>query len=45
VVELLAGGATIDLESPVAGRRVSQLVDEDEAVTPGAVIAEFEVAP
>ena len=45
VVELLAGGATIDLESPVAGRLVAQLVDEDEAVTPGTVIAEFEAAP
>jgi pyruvate/2-oxoglutarate dehydrogenase complex dihydrolipoamide acyltransferase (E2) component len=45
VVELLAGGATIDLESPVAGRLVAQLVDEDEAVTPGMVIAEFEAAP
>ena len=45
VVELLAGGATIDLESPVAGRLVTQLVDEDEAVTPGTVIAEFEAGP
>ena len=39
VVELLAGGATIDLESPVAGRLVAQLVDEDEVVRPGTVIA------
>lgn len=45
VVELLAGGATLDLESPVAGRLVTQFVDEDEPVTPGMVIAEFEVAP
>ena len=45
VVELLAGGATIDLESPVAGRLVAQLVDEDETVTPGTAIAEFEAAP
>ena len=45
VVELLAGGATIDLESPIAGRLVKQLVDEDEVVTPGMVIAEFEAAP
>ena len=45
VVELLAGGATIDLESPVAGRLVAQLVDEDEVVRPGMVIAEFEAAP
>jgi pyruvate/2-oxoglutarate dehydrogenase complex dihydrolipoamide acyltransferase (E2) component len=45
VVELLAGGAIIDLESPVAGRLVAQLADEDELVTPGMVIAEFEAAP
>jgi pyruvate/2-oxoglutarate dehydrogenase complex dihydrolipoamide acyltransferase (E2) component len=45
VVELLAGGATIDLESPVAGRLVAHLVDEDEVVAPGMVIAEFEAAP
>lgn len=45
VVELLAGGATIDLESPVSGRLVTQLVDEDEVVSPGTVIAEFEAAP
>ena len=45
VVELLVGGATIDLESPVAGRLVAQLVDEDDVVTPGATIAEFEAGP
>ncbi len=45
VVELLAGGATIDLEAPVAGRLVAQLVEEDEEVAPGRVIAEFETAP
>jgi len=45
VVELLAGGATIDLEAPVAGRLVAQLVDEDDVVRPGTVIAEFEAAP
>lgn len=45
VVELLAGGATIDLESPVTGRLVAQLVEEDEEVAPGRVIAEFETAP
>ncbi len=45
VVELLAGGATIDLESPVAGRLVAHLADEDEVVAPGMVIAEFEAAP
>jgi pyruvate/2-oxoglutarate dehydrogenase complex dihydrolipoamide acyltransferase (E2) component len=42
VVELLSGAATIDLEAPVTGRLVRQLVDEDAAVTPGMVIAEFE---
>ena len=45
VVELLVGGATIDLEAPVAGRLVTQFVDEDDVVTPGTVIAEFEAAP
>jgi pyruvate/2-oxoglutarate dehydrogenase complex dihydrolipoamide acyltransferase (E2) component len=45
VVELLAGGATIDLESPVAGRLLTQLADEDEVLAPGTVIAEFEAAP
>ena len=42
VVELLAGGATIDLEAPVSGRLVAQMVDEDDPVAPGDVIAEFE---
>ena len=42
VVELLAGGASIDLGAPVAGRLVRQLVDEDETVTSGTVLAEFE---
>jgi len=45
VVELLAGGATIDLEAPVAGRLVTQLAEEDEEVSPGRVIAEFEATP
>ena len=44
VVELVCGGATIDLEAPVSGRLVQQLVDEDATVFPGAVIAEFESA-
>jgi pyruvate/2-oxoglutarate dehydrogenase complex dihydrolipoamide acyltransferase (E2) component len=44
VVELLAGGATIDLEAPVAGRLVAHLAEEDEEVAPGRVIAEFEAA-
>jgi len=42
VVELVAGGVTIDLEAPVSGRLVAWLVDEDEVVTAGTVLAEFE---
>jgi pyruvate/2-oxoglutarate dehydrogenase complex dihydrolipoamide acyltransferase (E2) component len=45
VVELLAGGATIDLESPVGGRLLTYLADEDDVVMPGMVIAEFEATP
>lgn len=45
VVELVAGGATIDLQAPVSGRMVAQLVDEDEPVEPGTVVAEFEADP
>jgi len=45
VVELLAGGAIIDLESPVTGRLATQWADEDEEVFPGMVIAEFEAVP
>ena len=44
VVELVAGGVTIDLEAPVDGRLVVQLVEEDEPVAPGLVLAEFETA-
>lgn len=43
VAELAAGGVTIDLEAPVAGRLVARFVDEDDAVETGTVIAEFEV--
>lgn len=42
VVELVAGGATIDLEAPVSGRLAAWLVEEDGAVTAGTVLAEFE---
>ena len=45
VVELIAGGAILDLEAPVSGRLAAQLADEDEVVVPGMVIAEFEAAP
>lgn len=41
VVELLGGGATIDLEAPVSGRLARVLVDEDSPVTAGTVLAEF----
>ena len=45
VVELLGGGVTIDLEAPVTGRLMRVLVDEDDAVAPGTVLAEFVPAP
>lgn len=41
IVELLAGAATVDLEAPVAGRLARCLVDEDEIVGPGSVLAEI----
>jgi len=44
VVELVAGGVTIDLEAPVNGRLVAHLADEDEPVGPGRVLAELETA-
>jgi pyruvate/2-oxoglutarate dehydrogenase complex dihydrolipoamide acyltransferase (E2) component len=43
VLELVAGGVTIDLEAPVSGRLVAQLVDEDEPVAAGTTVAEFEL--
>jgi pyruvate/2-oxoglutarate dehydrogenase complex dihydrolipoamide acyltransferase (E2) component len=42
VAELVGGGATIDLVAPLEGRLVAWLVDEDEPVTAGTVLAEFE---
>lgn len=45
VVELVAGAATIDLEAPVSGRLVLQLVDEDAQVAVGTALAEFEARP
>jgi pyruvate/2-oxoglutarate dehydrogenase complex dihydrolipoamide acyltransferase (E2) component len=42
VAELLCGAATVDLEAPVTGRLVRQLVDEDDVVAPGTALAEFE---
>ena len=44
VVQLVAGGVSIDLEAPVTGRLVACLVDEDESVAAGGALAEFEVA-
>ena len=41
VAELAAGGVTLDLSAPVAGRCLRQLVDEDTLVVPGTVLAEF----
>lgn len=45
VVELVAGGATIDLEAPVTGRLAVQCIDEDAPIAPGTVLAEFEAVP
>ena len=45
VVELLAEGVTIDLEAPIAGRFAACLVEEDEPVTAGTILAEFEPQP
>ena len=45
VVELVAGGVTVDLGAPVGGRLVRQLVDEDAPVAAGAILAEFEATP
>jgi pyruvate/2-oxoglutarate dehydrogenase complex dihydrolipoamide acyltransferase (E2) component len=42
VVELVAGGATIDLEAPITGRLLRQLAEEDDPVAAGMPIAEFE---
>ena len=44
VVQLVAAGVTIDLEAPVTGRLAACIVDEEEAVEAGVVLAEFEVA-
>jgi pyruvate/2-oxoglutarate dehydrogenase complex dihydrolipoamide acyltransferase (E2) component len=36
---------TIDLEAPVSGRLARTLVDEDDVVMPGVVLAEFTAEP
>ncbi len=41
VAEILAGGVTVDLGAPATGRLVRLLVDEDDVVAPGAVVAEI----
>jgi pyruvate/2-oxoglutarate dehydrogenase complex dihydrolipoamide acyltransferase (E2) component len=41
IVELVAGGVTLDLEAPVSGWLVHQCVDEDAVVAPGDVLAAF----
>lgn len=42
LVEILAGGATIDLPAPASGRFVEALVGEDEPVTAGQVLGIIE---
>ena len=42
IVEILAGGVTVDIASPAAGELVRILVDEDDTVTPGTVVGEIE---
>ncbi len=39
VLEILAGPATVDLPSPVDGRLIEKLVDEDEPITVGQRLA------
>jgi len=43
LVEVLAGGATIDLPAPASGRLVEMLVGEDDAVTAGQVLGIIEI--
>jgi 2-oxoglutarate dehydrogenase E2 component (dihydrolipoamide succinyltransferase) len=42
LVEILAGGATVDLPSPASGRLVEALVGEDEPVAAGQVLGIIE---
>jgi pyruvate/2-oxoglutarate dehydrogenase complex dihydrolipoamide acyltransferase (E2) component len=42
VVEILSGGVTVDLPSPVDGLLVETLVDEEEEVTVGQALAVIE---
>jgi len=41
VAEILVGAATFDLEAPISGRLMCQLVEEDDVVTTGMILAEF----
>lgn len=41
IVEILAGGVTVDLAAPASGALVRILVDEDDAVMPGSVVGEI----
>lgn len=43
VAELVGESATVDLEAPVTGRLMAWLVDEDQPVSPGDMLALFEV--
>jgi len=47
LVEIVAGGATIDLPSPASGRLIEMLIGEDEPVSPGDVLGviETELSP
>jgi pyruvate/2-oxoglutarate dehydrogenase complex dihydrolipoamide acyltransferase (E2) component len=45
VVQLAGGGVTIDLEAPVTGRLAACLVEEDDPVATGTVLAELVAAP
>jgi len=42
LIEIIAGGATIDLPSPINGRLVELLVDEDEPLVVGQKLAVIE---
>lgn len=41
IVEILAGGVTVDLAASATGRLVRVFVDEDDAVMPGTVVGEI----
>jgi len=42
LVEILAGNATVDLPSPASGVLRQVVINEDETVTPGQLLAEIE---